>query len=121
MTKARPSSKRKSKRFVRTSLPGVPRKTKQVLRLFIAGATTRSLEAVLRCRALCDSLPKGSFRMEVIDIYQQPALARANQIVATPTLIKELPRPTSRFIGSLTDLTHLFVAPSERARRKSSS
>ena len=80
-----------------------------ILRLFVAGATTRSTEAVLRVRQLCEAEPKGSCRLEVIDIYQQPRLARDHQIVATPTLIKEFPRPMRRFIGSLANLTGLFA------------
>ena len=75
----------------------------------MAGATARSREAVLRIRQLCASELKGSGRLEVIDIYQQPALARANQIVATPTLIIEFPRPVRRFIGNLSNTSRLFV------------
>ncbi len=86
-------------------------KGKYVLRLFVAGATARSRQAVLRVRQLCEAELKGSCKLEVIDIYQQPALARKNQIVATPTLIKELPRPVRRFIGSLANITSLFGEP----------
>lgn len=75
----------------------------------MAGATVRSRQAVLRVRQLCASELKGGGRLEVIDIYQQPALARANQIVATPTLIIEFPRPVRRFIGNLSTTTGLFV------------
>jgi circadian clock protein KaiB len=82
---------------------------KYVLRLFVAGATARSQQAVLRVRQLCDTELKGNCELEVIDIYQQPGLARANQIVATPTLIKELPVPVRRFIGNLLNITALFV------------
>ena len=82
---------------------------KFVLRLFVAGATARSCQAVLRVRQLCEAELKDNCELEVIDIYQQPELARANQIVATPTLIKELPRPVRRFIGNLLDVTGLFV------------
>jgi circadian clock protein KaiB len=77
--------------------------------LYVAGATDRSRQAVLRVRQLCATELKGNSELEVIDIYQQPSLARANQIVATPTLIKVFPRPVRRFIGSLTNLTGLFV------------
>jgi circadian clock protein KaiB len=77
--------------------------------LFVAGATARSRQAVLRVRQLCATELKGGGRLEVIDIYQQPALARANQIVATPTLIIEFPRPVRRFIGNLSTTTGLFV------------
>jgi circadian clock protein KaiB len=82
---------------------------KYVLRLFVAGATARSRQAVLRVRQLCEAEPKGSCKLEVIDIYQQPKMARANQIVATPTLIKELPRPVRRFIGNLLNTAGLFA------------
>jgi circadian clock protein KaiB len=82
---------------------------KHVLRLFVAGATARSRQAILRVRQLCEAEPKGSCTLEVIDIYQQPNQARANQIVATPTLIKVLPRPVRRFIGSLANTTGLFT------------
>ena len=74
---------------------------KYVLRLFVAGATARSRQAVLRVRQLCEAELMDNYELEVIDIYQQPNVARANQIVATPTLIKEFPRPVHRFIGNL--------------------
>ena len=82
---------------------------KFVLRLFVAGATDRSRQAVLRVRQLCEAELKGNVKLEVIDIYQQPALARKNQIVATPTLIIEFPPPVRRFIGNLANITGLFV------------
>ena len=82
---------------------------KYVLRLFVAGATARSHQAVLRVRQLCEAELKDNYELEVIDIYQQPSLARANQIVATPTLIKEIPLPVRRFIGNLLNLAGLFV------------
>jgi circadian clock protein KaiB len=82
---------------------------KYVLRLFVAGASALSRQAVLRVRQLCEAELKGICKLEVIDIYQQPDLARRNQIVATPTLIRELPLPVRRFIGNLLNLTDLFV------------
>ena len=82
---------------------------KFVLRLFVAGATARSRQAVLRVRQLCEAELKDNCTLEVIDIYQQPGLARENQIVATPTLIKELPRPVRRFIGNLANTGGLFA------------
>lgn len=82
---------------------------KYVLRLFVAGATARSRQAVLRVRQLCAAELKYHCTLEVIDIYQQPEMARKNQIVATPTLIKEFPRPVRRFIGNLMNTTGLFA------------
>jgi circadian clock protein KaiB len=89
--------------------PTSRRRNKYVLRLFVAGATTRSRQAVLRVRQLCEAELKDNCILEVIDIYQQPELARKNQIVATPTLIKEFPRPVRRFIGNLLNTSGLFV------------
>ena len=94
-------------------------KGKYLLRLFLAGATDRSRQAVLRVRQLCEAELRGNFVLEVIDIYQQPALARENQIVATPTLIRASPKPLRRFIGNLVDLTGLFIqleSPTDRRK-----
>ena len=81
---------------------------KCVLRLFVAGTSVRSRQAVMRVRELCAAELQTNCRLEVIDIYQQPQLARDNQIVATPTLIKEYPRPVRRFIGNLINTSGLF-------------
>jgi circadian clock protein KaiB len=82
---------------------------KYVLRLYVAGATDRSRQAVLRARALCETELQGDFELEVIDVYQQPILARDGQIVATPTLVREFPRPVRRLIGNLSNTNGLFV------------
>jgi len=101
----------KTKRASRVAAKSLATRTtrKYVLRLFVAGATARSRQAVLRIRQLCEAELKGRCKLEVIDIYQQPKLARDNQIVATPTLIVEFPPPLRRFIGNLTNITGLFV------------
>ena len=80
-----------------------------VLRLYVAGATARSREAILRARRLCEAEAKGRCTLEVIDVYQQPILARDGQIVATPTLVREFPRPMRKFIGNLANTSGLFV------------
>jgi circadian clock protein KaiB len=80
-----------------------------VLRLYVAGATDRSSQAIRRARQLCDTKLKKNFKLEVIDVYQQPILARDGQIVATPTLVREFPQPVRRLIGNLTDTIGLFV------------
>jgi circadian clock protein KaiB len=93
----------------RKKSPASPPVDKHVLRLFVAGATARSRQAILRVRELCAAELEDNYALEVIDIYQQPALARKNQIVATPTLIVEFPPPLRRFIGNLTNITGLLV------------
>lgn len=84
-------------------------KGKYVLRLFVAGATERSRQAVLRAQQLCEAEFKGNYELEVIDVYQQPILARDGQIIATPTLVREFPRPVRRLIGNLSNSAALFV------------
>src|SRR5258708_24520869 len=82
---------------------------KYILRLYVAGASDRSQRAILRARQLCETKLNGNFELEVIDVYQQPILARNGQIVATPTLVREFPRPVRRLIGNLSNTTGLFV------------
>jgi len=82
---------------------------KCVLRLYVAGATERSRQAILRARQLCETELKDNFELEVIDVYQQPILARDGQIVATPTLVREFPKPVRRLIGNLSNTLGLFV------------
>jgi circadian clock protein KaiB len=81
---------------------------KYFLRLYVAGATVRSRQALRRVYQLCEAELKDNYELEVIDVYQQPELARKNQIVATPTLVKELPSPVRRFIGDLVNTAGLF-------------
>jgi len=104
----------KPKQLKRPKRPvaAVPRQVGQcLLRLFVAGATDRSRKAVLHVRQLCAAELPDKYRLEVIDIYQQPQMARDHQIVATPTLIKEFPRPVRRFIGNLLHAASLFPGP----------
>lgn len=91
---------------------------KCLLRLYVAGATARSRQAILRARELCETECNGNCELEVIDVYQQPILARDGQIVATPTLVKELPRPVRRFIGDLASITGLFVGMDLQVKTK---
>ena len=85
------------------------RTDKYVLRLYVAGASERSRRAILRVRQLCETELKDGCELEVIDVYQQPILARDGQIVATPTLVREFPRPVRRLIGTLSNTSGLFV------------
>jgi circadian clock protein KaiB len=74
-----------------------------VLRLYVTGMTSRSARAVNNLRAICDDYLEGRYDLEVIDIYQQPALAKGEQIIAAPTLIKKLPLPMRRIIGDMSN------------------
>jgi circadian clock protein KaiB len=72
-----------------------------VLRLFITGTTSRSARAIANLRRVCERRLHGEYDLEVIDIYQHPAVAKEYQIVAAPTLVKMLPLPLRRIIGDL--------------------
>ncbi|MDB6054753.1 MAG: thiol-disulfide isomerase [Verrucomicrobiales bacterium] len=73
------------------------------LRLFITGSTPKSMRAVTNIKRICESHLKGRYTLEVVDIYQQPALAKGGQIIAAPTLVKSLPLPTRKLVGDMTD------------------
>ncbi|MFP5221714.1 MAG: circadian clock KaiB family protein [Acidobacteriota bacterium] len=74
-----------------------------VLRLYVSGMSPRSLEAIASIRRICEEHLKGRYEIEVIDIYEHPEVARKQQILAAPTLIKTLPPPLRKFIGGLSD------------------
>ena len=73
------------------------------LRLFVAGATPRSIQALERLKRLCETHLQGRYELEVIDIYQSPTALGAENIVAIPTLVKQLPLPLRRIVGDLSD------------------
>lgn len=86
-----------------------PAEREYLLRLYVTGTTLRSSRAIRSIKAICEAHLKGRYRLEVVDIYQRPALARDEQIVATPTLIRELPPPIRRLIGDLSDTERVLV------------
>jgi circadian clock protein KaiB len=91
---------------------------KNILRLYVAGASERSRQAVVRARQLCQAEFDRDFELEVIDVYQQPILARHGQIVATPTLVREFPPPACRHIGDLSNTIRLSVGLDLPTQRK---
>ena len=80
-----------------------------VLRLYVAGITPRSEQAIRTVTAICEEHLEGRYELEVIDIYQQPTLAKGEQIIAAPTLIKKLPLPLRHLIGSMADRKKVFI------------
>ena len=88
---------------------GSPDEARYVLRLFVSGLTERSTRAVENARTICEQHLNGRYDLEIIDIYQQPDLARGEQIVAAPTLIKKLPLPLRRVIGDLSDTDRVLI------------
>ena len=74
-----------------------------ILRLFVTGSTPRSLRAITNLKAICEEHLAGRYRLEVLDLYQHPELAKQNNLIAAPTLIKSLPEPIRRVIGDMSD------------------
>jgi circadian clock protein KaiB len=84
-------------------------KERYVLRLYITGMTARSQQALRNIKKIIKENPDNNFELEVIDIYQQPTLAKGDQIIAVPTLIKKLPAPLRRLIGDLSQEDRIIL------------
>src|SRR5689334_13022209 len=81
-----------------------------VLRLYLTGTTRLSIKAIEAVKSLCERYLKGRYELEVVDLYQQPDRASADQIIAAPTLVKELPLPLRRLVGDLTNPDRVLIA-----------
>lgn len=90
---------------------------KYLLRLYVTGTTGRSMRAIQSVRRICDEHLQGLYDLEVVDIYKNLPLARGDQIIAAPTLIKRLPVPLRRLIGDMSDEKRVLVGLDIRARR----
>ena len=102
--KSRPAGKRKPGWAGKVEQAGShSRQAKYVLRLYVSGSTLKSSLAVENIKRVCEQHLKNRYDLEVIDIYQQAKLARDEQIVAVPTLIKRLPLPLRRLIGDMSN------------------
>jgi circadian clock protein KaiB len=86
-----------------------PRLSKYLLRLYVSRSTLKSKIAVQNIQRVCEEHLKGRYDLEVIDIHDQAQLARDEQIVAVPTLIKRLPHPLQRLVGDMSDLDRVLL------------
>ena len=91
------------------ALFSVPDSEHYVLRLYVTGTTPQSARAILNIKTVCERNLEGRYDLEVVDIYQQPELARNEQIIAAPTLVKILPQPLRKLIGNLSDTERVLV------------
>jgi circadian clock protein KaiB len=80
-----------------------------VLRLYVAGHTPKSGDAIANIKKICEENLKGRYVLDVIDLYQQPQLTQGEQIIALPTLIKKLPPPSRRIIGDMSNVERVLV------------
>ena len=79
------------------------------LRLYVAGQTSKSITALANLKTICEEHLAGRYRIEVIDLLQQPQLAAGDQILAVPTLVRRLPEPLKKIIGNLSDRERVLV------------
>ncbi len=84
-------------------------KERYVLRLYVSGMTPRSISAIEKIKRICQEHLENRYELEVIDIYQNPEMGKGAQIIAVPTLIKQLPDPLRKFIGDLSDMEKILV------------
>jgi circadian clock protein KaiB len=106
MTTAKRPGRKSTLRAVAASLEAAER---WELRLYVAGQTPKSLAAFANLKKICEVHLKGKYQIEVIDLLANPELARADQIVAIPTLIRKLPPPVKRIIGDLSNKERTLV------------
>ena len=85
------------------------------LRLYVAGQTPKSLAAFSNLKAICESHLDGRYRIEVIDLLDRPHLAKGDQILAIPTLVRKLPQPVRKIIGDLSDANRVLIGLDLRA------
>jgi circadian clock protein KaiB len=86
------------------------------LKLYVAGFTGKSATAIRSATPICEEHLRNRYELEVIDLYQRPTLARGEQIVAAPTLIKKLPRPWRKLIGDMGNADRVLVGPDLRPK-----
>ena len=99
---------------------GAPRSrtAKYVLRLYVTGTTGKSVHAIQNVRRICEEYLQGEYDLEVIDLYKNLPLAKGDQIIAAPTLVKKLPAPLRQLIGDMSDEQRVLVGLDVRPRAK---
>ena len=100
---------KKSKTSQRKEQPAKAKSEKWILRLYIAGQTPKAVTALRNLKLICEEQLKGKYHIEVIDLLKNPQLARDNQILAVPTLVRKLPLPVRNIIGDLSNTERVLV------------
>jgi circadian clock protein KaiB len=112
------SNKTRSRRKPKSGSAKDTRETEERwdLRLYVAGHTPKSLAAFANLKVICEEHLKGKYQLEVIDLLKNPQLAKGDQIVALPTLVRRLPEPVRKIIGHLSDAEKVLVGLQLRPR-----
>jgi circadian clock protein KaiB len=91
---------------------------KYILKLYVTGATNRSIRAIANLKEICEEYLSGRYELEVIDLYQRPHLAEREQIIAAPTLIKKSPFPMKRIVGDMSNREKVLLGLDVRTKVK---
>jgi len=102
--------------FERASARSRSKPPRYLLQLFVAGATPLSSRALANLREICEQHLHGRYELDVIDVYEHPEMAKADRIIAIPTLLKKLPAPLRRLVGDLSDRERVLIGLSIKAR-----
>ena len=108
--------RRRSTRAELETLLSKPTAARYVLRLYVVGMTPKSTRAITNIKAICEAHLRGRYDLEVIDVYQQPMLARGEQILALPALVKKLPLPLRTLVGDLSNTERVLLGLDLRRR-----
>jgi circadian clock protein KaiB len=103
--------------FEKATVNAEPGNEKYILKLYITGMTPRSRAAVENIKKICREYLNDNYELEVVDVYQQPTLARGEQIIAAPTLIKKLPLPLRRLIGDMSQTDRVLLGLDIKKKR----
>lgn len=95
---------------------GKPPSAKWELKLYVAGQTAKSLQAFANLKRICEEHLAGEYHIEVVDLLKNPQLAKGDQILAIPTLVRKLPEPVRKIIGDLSNTERVLVGLDLRAR-----
>ena len=111
MSAAEPAAKPAAGKLAKPTAARPSRKPveKCLLRLYVAGQTPKSIRAFANLKELCEAHLQGRYRIEVVDLMEQPHLSKGDQILAIPTLVRKLPQPMRKIIGDLSDTERVLV------------
>jgi len=118
---AGPKTARQTSRPDRSPRPARPESDAWVLRLYVAGQTPKSLAAFANLKNICEAHLKGKYKIVVFDLLQNPQVARADQILAIPTVVRKLPAPVRKIIGDCSNTEHVLIGLDLRPRAGSES
>jgi circadian clock protein KaiB len=94
-----------------------PKAAQWELRLYVAGQTPRAVTAFTNLKKICDTHVAGCYQIEVVDLLKNPQLAKGDQILAVPTLVRKLPQPVRKIIGDLSNTERVLVGLDLRPRK----